>query len=731
MGGAAMVREASAPSARAGSRAVERVVTIRGLVKGYGSQQAVRGVDLDVGSGEIYGLIGPDGAGKSSLMKAVAGVTTFSAGSIDVFGIRIDSEKAAERIKDRIGFMPQGLGQNLYRELSVEENIDFFAHSRLVPRKDIEERKHRLLDMTRLAPFRHRAMKNLSGGMKQKLGLICTLIHEPRLVILDEPTTGVDPVSRRDFWAILSLLLRERNITALVSTAYMDEASRFHRLSLFFDGRIVARGAPDEIVAAVPGTLVALKAERQAEVLAGLRGRFPEVEARGSWLRVFVNGAGEEEAVRRVREALDAMGAGAGAGAGAGMGPVVLRAGTPELEDVFIALLREKKLFKEDPLPECMPSDCDAQRHYHNSKEPHPSDFVSRSTSVRPEPESGNESAGLETGFCRYDDKSFPERNGSLREEGGAAIEAEHLVRDFGGFRAVDGVSFRVAEGEIFGLLGANGAGKTTVIKMLVGLLQPTGGTGYVAGMGMLHASRTIKERIGYMSQVFSLYGDLTVVENIRLYAGIYGLGRKETRARTEWIIEMAELAGHEDRQTGGLPVGVRQRLALGCALVHRPRILFLDEPTSGVDPIGRRRFWDILFRLSRHESVAILITTHYMNEAEHCDHLALMYAGKIVADASPGEMKRRLEAEAGQLLEVRTDSPLEALDCLRKAGFEGVALHGRQVHLLAPHRQEQEHRIREALAGNGIRLLAMAEQPLSMEDVFVYRVLALEKNEQ
>ncbi len=236
------------------------LIRVRGVSKRYGGHEAFRGVDLVVQSGEIYGLIGPDGAGKSSLMKAIAGVITFDLGSLEVFGISIDSEQAAERIKDRTGFMPQGLGQNLYAELSVEENIEFFARSRLVPQGASAERKERLLEMTRLAPFRDRPMKNLSGGMKQKLGLICTLIHDPKLVILDEPTTGVDPVSRRDFWAILSRLLREAGITALVSTAYMDEASRFHRLSLLFDGRIVAQGTPEEISASVPGTVVTLKA---------------------------------------------------------------------------------------------------------------------------------------------------------------------------------------------------------------------------------------------------------------------------------------------------------------------------------------------------------------------------------------------------------------------------------------------------------------------------------------
>jgi ABC-type multidrug transport system ATPase subunit len=661
-------RVASAPSGP-----IEPMVKIHGLVKLYGGERALKGVDLDVRPGEIYGLIGPDGAGKSSLLKAVAGVMSFDGGLVDVLGIRVDSENSAERIKDRIGFMPQGLGQNLYHELSVEENIDFFAGSRLVRAEHARERKGRLLEMTRLSPFRHRLVKDLSGGMKQKLGLICTLIHEPRLVILDEPTTGVDPVSRRDFWGILGLLLRERTLTALVSTAYMDEASRFHRLSLFFDGRIVARGAPDEVVAAVPGSLVELKSERQAEVLAGLRVRFPEAEARGSRVRVFIKKEEEPKAAKLVREALVDMGAEA----------TMLRAGIPELEDVFIALLKEKKLLREDLGMQAYPPPDEAVQP------------------VAEEPPGGE-----------------------------AAVRAENLVRDFGGFRAVDGVSFRLERGEIFGLLGANGAGKTTIIKMLVGLLKPSGGRGYIAGKSMAVSSRAIRERIGYMSQVFTLYPDLTVVENIRLYAGIYGLDRRQAKNRTDWIIEMAELAGHEVQLAGTLPVGIRQKLALGCALVHRPPILFLDEPTSGVDPVGRRRFWDILFRLSRGEGVTILITTHYMSEAEHCDHLALMYAGRIVADASPGEMKRELEAEAGQLLEVSTEKPLDALEALKKAGFDGVALHGRQIHLLARDREAAERRIEAALAGAGIKFLSLSEQPLSMEDVFVYRVFALEKLE-
>ncbi|MDD2219481.1 MAG: ABC transporter ATP-binding protein, partial [Desulfoplanes sp.] len=275
-----------------------------------------------------------------------------------------------------------------------------------------------------------------------------------------------------------------------------------------------------------------------------------------------------------------------------------------------------------------------------------------------------------------------------------------------------------------------NGAGKTTVIKMLTGIIRPSDGNGQVAGAGMQQAGRIIKERIGYMSQMFSLYRDLTVLENIRLYAGIYGLGRKRTRERIDWVVSMAGLAGYEKRLAGSLPMGVGQRLALGCALVHRPQVIFLDEPTSGVDPVGRRLFWDILFRLSREQQVTIMLTTHYMSESEHCDHLALMYNGRIVADGSPAGMKADLNKDAGHLLEVGCDRPLEALAVLEKK-FQGVALFGKKIHLLAQDKAGAEQEIRSLLEDGGIRLTGVLETPLSMEDVFVYRVLALEQGDK
>ena len=642
------------------------VVRVTNFVKHYRKHSAVSGVSLEVKPREIYGLIGPDGAGKSTLMKAIAGVLSFKNGEIEVFGVRIDSERAADRIKHRLGFMPQGLGLNLYPELSVEENIDFFARLRLVPKRDLSERKTHLLRITRLERFRDRPMKNLSGGMKQKLGLICTLIHEPDLVILDEPTTGVDPVSRQDFWAILAGLLRERGVTAIVSTAYLDEAARFHRASLLFGGRVLAKGEPRELLSFAPGSLVALQAEPQVQALSRLESKFSQVQALGPWIRIFVEKADPNEATRRVRCALEDVQV------------RELQVSEPELEDVFIALLPQRQASRKDTR------------------------LLSPLVS-----------------------------SGSSQSSNDAAIEAVELVRDFNGFRAVDRVSFQIQRGEIFGLLGANGAGKTTVIKMLVGILPPTAGGGRVAGVNMHGMGRAIRERVGYMSQVFSLYQDLTVVENIRLYSAIYGLNRSETRDRIDWIVDMAGLTGHETDQAGRLPVGLRQRLALGCALVHRPQILFLDEPTSGVDPIGRRQLWKILFQLSRSDGVTILVTTHYMSEVEHCDHVGLMHAGRLVANASPEEMKHQIETEVGRVLEVSVDQPLEALGLLEKAGFNSVSLFGKCVHVLAKDPQLAGKQVRAAMNTTGIALHSIAERPLTMEDVFVYRVLAMENKER
>lgn len=642
----------------------DAIVRVAGFQKRYKKHEAVKGVDLEVRRGEIYGLIGPDAAGKSSLMKAIAGVLSYEGGQVEVLGTLINSERAAERVKARIGFLPQGLGENLYPDLSIEENVDFFARLRLVSERDLTVRKQRLLAMTRLEPFRTRSMKHLSGGMKQKLGLVCTLIHEPDLIILDEPTTGVDPVSRRDFWAILSELVQDRGLTALLSTAYMDETARFHRLSLMYQGRVLASGTPSDIRGLTPGSLVTVQAVPQVEALRRLQKSFPQVEAMGSALRVFIDDPNYDASLLQVQEQLQGLHVGG------------IRVENPDPEDAFVALLRQHELV----------------------------------TSA--------------SGVTTNSEEASP------RNHDGLAIEARGLVRQFGKFRAVDQVSFQIKAGEIFGLLGSNGAGKTTVIKMLTGILKPTDGEGWVAGANMRMATGIMKGRIGYMSQAFSLYLDLSVVENIRLFAGVYGLGNREALTRLDWIMNMASLTGFESIPAGQLPMGVRQRLALGCALVHRPRVLFLDEPTSGVDPIGRRRFWEILLHLSREEGVALLITTHYMSEAEHCDRLALMYGGRIVSEGSPSHMKQQVEKEAGVVLELTTDQPALVVSGLEKAGFSGVALFGTNVHVLSVDPDQDRDRIQEVCDACGVTLQSASPRPLSLEDVFVYRILALEKHE-
>lgn len=640
------------------------VIHARGFSKRYGQRTAVSGLDLDIGRGEIFGLIGPDGAGKSSLIKAAAGVLSFEAGALEVFGVSLDSEAACERIKSRIGLMPQGLGQNLYADLSIEENIDFFARLRLVPDADLQRRKEELLQVTRLDKFRDRAMKQLSGGMKQKLGLVCTLIHEPELILLDEPTTGVDPVSRRDFWAILGRLLRERGITALVSTAYMDEASTFARVGLMFGGQMLAAGRPDDIRNLAPGLIADLDSSAAAADLALLRPQFPQSDTLGERVRVYIDETNPDTA----RQALATI-LGAARAAGA-------RFAAPELEDTFIALLRQRQL------------------------------------------------AQLPRQFDAHSD-------GNHRRGDGEAIVAEELTRDFGAFRAADRVSFTIRQGEIFGLLGANGAGKSTVIKMLTGILRPSSGRGHVAGADMRTAGSAIKERIGYMSQAFSLYLDLTVVENIRLYGGIYGLSGARMRERLAWVLDSAELQGYEHERAARLPMGLRQRLALGCALIHEPRVLFLDEPTSGVDPIGRRAFWDMLYRLARIEHVAILITTHYMMEAEHCDRIALMYAGRVVAAGSPAAMKAEVEQEFGSLLQIDCAEPQRAHALLRAQNdarlSAQLSMYGLHLQLLSTQADTDRERIAALLQNAGIGDVQIARQPLSMESVFVQRVTALE----
>ena len=648
------------------------VVNVDGFSKTYRHHRAVDNVSLEIHRGEIFGLIGPDGAGKSTLMKAIAGVLSFDKGSIEVFGVSVDSEASAELIKHRIGFMPQGLGLNLYPELSVEENIDFFAMVRGVKGQELDDRKKKLLAMTRLDRFKNRPMKHLSGGMKQKLGLVCTLIHEPELIILDEPTTGVDPVSRRDFWEILAELLHVRGITAIVSTAYLDEAERFQKLAFMHEGIILGSGDPKTMRSLVPGTVVEVTTREQVKALSLLRPIFPQVDSVGDRLRVFVEitPTDVKSPKNQVLEALQ------------GIEIESVEEVEPALEDVFVALLRLRQ-----------------EGHNKNTVEA--------------------------TGLSPLLDKSVDTSGAFVSDNGKVVIEARELTKDFGSFRAVDKASFVVREGEIFGLLGANGAGKTTLIKMLTGILPPTGGEGKVAGADMRRAGKTIKERIGYVSQAFSLYQDLTVAENIRLFSGIYGVTGQRAKIRIPEVIELTGLNGYEHDLAGKLPMGIRQRLALACAIVHSPKILFLDEPTSGVDPLGRRRFWDILLYLARIEGVAVLITTHYMSEAEHCDRLALMHAGRIVADDSPAVLKDELRRKVGELLVIHSLDPGRVIKILRPF-YPKVTIFGDRVHLFARDVEQAVEHIKGLL--KELEPINITMQLPTLEDVFVFRITELEQ---
>ena len=631
-------------------------VSLHDFGKRYKKKVAVEGLNLEVDQGSLYGLIGPDGAGKSSVLKSIAGVLSFENGTLDVFGKRIDSERAAEQIKSDLGFMPQGLGLNLYRDLSVEENIDFFARLRLVGDQHLARAKAELLEMTRLAAFRDRPMKNLSGGMKQKLGLVCALIHRPKLLILDEPTTGVDPVSRRDFWTILSAAVRDQGVTAIVSSAYMDEASRFDRVCLMHEGKVLAEGDPEQLSHRYSGTILSVVASPQLEAIDRLRRVFAGVDAMGGTLRIRAADQTFDEAESILRDSLS------------GLRIEELRQEEGDLEDAFISLVT---------------------RHH------------------KPIPE--------------------PPMRIAVVPEHGIAIEARNLSKYYGDFAAADKVSFKVLQGQIFGLLGANGAGKTTVIKMLTGIMEPSRGQGQVAGADMRRATKQVKSSIGYVSQSYSLYQDLTVGENVLLYAGIYGLSRNEARERAKWVYGFAGLGGYESVRSGSLPLGLRQRLALGCALVHKPKVLFLDEPTSGVDPIGRRAIWEILYRLAREEGVAILITTHYMSEAEHCDQLALMHSGRIVASASPAEMKRAVSQEAGQILEIHSDAQEKAKRRLLAQGID-ADFYGSHLHVFSPDPTSDEITIQRSLKDAGITGVHIDTQDLSLEDVFVYRIHKLEQ---
>jgi len=486
------------------------VARIEHVTHRYGNTFALNDVTLDIPAQCMAGLIGPDGVGKSTLLALISGVRKIQTGKVTVLDGDMADEHHRRASYGRIAYMPQGLGRNLYPTLSVFDNIDFFG--RLFGQGAAERRVRidELLKATALDPFADRPCGKLSGGMKQKASLCCSLMHDPDLLILDEPTTGVDPLSRRQFWELIdSIRARRPNMSVIVATAYMDEASRFAWLAGMDDGKVIAQGAPKEILE---------------------------------------------------------------------------RANKSTLDDAFIALLPPEK------------------RGQHQ-------DVI-----VRPRAES--------------DDRT-------------AAIEAEGLTRRFGDFVAVDHVSFRIGRGEIFGFLGSNGCGKTTTMKMLTGLLPVTEGSAKLFGKPMAADDMEARQNVGYMSQAFSLYSELTVRQNLELHAHLYHLPANEVAGRIKELLERYDLKDVADTKPESLPLGVKQRLQLAVAVLHRPPMLILDEPTSGVDPVARDAFWRTLIDLSRDDGVTIFLSTHFMNEAARCDRISLMHRGRVLAVGVPNELAK------------------------------------------------------------------------------------------
>jgi drug efflux transport system ATP-binding protein len=625
----------------------EPAIRVRDLVKRYGDVEAVRRVTFEIGRGEIFGLIGPDGAGKTTTFQILAGVMEATSGTADIFG------QPAREARSQTGYLTQAF--SLYPDLTVRENLHYLGDLRLVPRHEVDRRADRYLRLFDMDRFIDRLAGRLSGGMKQKLALTCALVPEPSVLLLDEPTTGVDPVSRREFWDALAHLAAN-GLTIVVATPYLDEAERCHRMAFMYQGSIQRVGTP----ATLRDRLGAVRLEvrtaplgRAEQILYAADAEHEDiidVQRFGDRLDVLARDPQHAELV--IRDRLQA----------AGLVVEEIRVDRPMLENTFVAELRALG------------------------------------------------------GVVQH--KEFPGRHDHQDLRGGVGIGAESLTKHFGSFRAVHDVSLQVRYGEVYGLLGANGAGKTTTIKMLCGLVEPTQGIAELAGERHNLRARAVRQRLGYMSQKFSLYEDLPVSENLAFFAGVYGVPEAERDDKMRWVMEFAGLEGQENRLVGSLPGGWKQRVAFGAAIMHEPAVLFLDEPTSGVDPLARRSFWSLINRLAD-AGTAILITTHYLEEAEQCNRLGLMVAGELVAEGSPSGIKAQ---QQGHLLELFVDQPQVAADRLKtRLDRWRVSLFGDRLHVISDEDAGRTlQRLTEWLAADGITVLSAREARFSLEDVFI-----------
>ena len=562
--------EAAALTVRSSGEPDGGGVVLDGVGKRFGTVDVLRGVTARITPGRLTGLVGPDGAGKTTLIRMMAGLMVPTDGRITTTGFDIAAEDPA--LSDHIGYMPQRFG--LYEDLSVQENLSLYASLRNIPASDRRTLFDRLLDFTRLGPFTGRLAGNLSGGMKQKLGLACALMGTPDVLLLDEPGVGVDPVSRQDLWAMVQALTDD-GMTVVWSTAYLDEAERCDSVLLLSEGELIFDGPPGDLTNRLSGRTYHLRGvsdNRRGLLTKALA--LPTVgdgTIQGHAVRlVGRDGATADELARFAKtEGAD------------------LAAVPPRFEDAFVDLL-----------------------------------------------------GGGPGGRSALADRMEPVENGS-----DVTVSCRDLTKRFGAFTATETVSFDVKRGEVFGLLGPNGAGKSTTFKMLCGLLKPTSGQATVTGLDLRRATSAAKRQLGYMAQKFSLYGLLSVRQNLNFFAGIYGLSGSVRRDRIEEMVETFQLGPYLNTGPGDLSLGYKQRLALACSLMHRPPVLFLDEPTSGVDPITRREFWTHINGLVG-KGVSVLVTTHFMDEAEYCDRVALMYKARLIALDTPDALKQQAATE-------------------------------------------------------------------------------------
>lgn len=629
------------------------VVQVHNLRKDYGSLTAVKDIDFAINSGEIFGLIGPDGAGKTTSFHILGGVLEQTGGDVLVLGGK------PRDMRLEIGYLTQQF--SLYLDLSLIENLRYVAGLREVSKADFDERAWKYLKLMSLDKFPDRLAGQLSGGMKQKLALCCALVARPKLLLLDEPTTGVDPVSRREFWDLLSTVTQE-GVTVAVATPYLDEAERCNRLILMHEGQVKETGSPQELkdnlglhrleirsgrIELMERRLIGLS-HSQADVIC-------DVQTFGDRLDVLARDVSHAQSLVEAAAKQE------------GISDLVVESQEPTLENVFVNRLRAEK----------NSSDSEVER--------------------KPFPFAGS--------FAAVSGNNFK------------AIEAQGVRKTFGNFVAVKDVSLEVGYGQIYGLLGANGAGKTTTIKILCGLLMPTQGKMALCGQVSNLRSEALRQRLGYMSQKFTLYDDLTIMENLEFYCGVYCVPDALKNERIAWVLRSSDLTQQGGMLAGKLPGGWKQRLSFGAAVLHQPEVLFLDEPTSGVDPLARREMWKLIRDFAR-QGTAVLVTTHFLEEAEYCNNLGFMVAGALVAEGSPTDIKA---SQPGKLFELNLSNTNAGYALLKsKLASWRTSMFADALHVVLDDPDVDLPGLRTQIESAGLKLNSLRQLPYSLEDAFI-----------